>query len=344
MEYEFLNPGVAWLPVLGGAAVFLDLLVGDPALLPHPVRLLGGVAKSLESGLRQSAKQSQKEKKVAYRLAGALGTCIVVLAAAAGAYGLAALPTFGPLFALYLAYAGLALGALLREGRVVRRRLFEERDLLAARAALGMLVSRETKDLDRQGVMRGLAETISENANDAFVAPCFYLVLGGILGGAPEWGVAAMWAFKAASTLDSMWGYKTKKWRNFGFAAAKLDDVLAWVPARITALAMLATAALERRVNLRDIGTLWRSIGRDAASTDSPNAGWPMSAGAWLACAWVGGPAVYFGVRKEKPVLGPEQNEWTEARLRTLFSLVRSSCVGAAAASLALGTLILALR
>jgi len=205
-----------------------------------------------------------------------------------------------------------------------------------------MLVSRETKDLDRQGVMRGLAETISENANDGFVAPCFYFVLGGVIGNSPEWGVAAMWGFKAVSTLDSMWGYKTKKWRNFGYAAARTDDALAWLPARLTALAMLLTAVAERRVALGDLRTLWRSIAQDARATESPNAGWPMSAAAWLACAWIGGPAVYFGRIKEKPQLGPLQNDWTEARILTLFSLVRAACIAAAACFILAGFALLA--
>ena len=342
MDTAYFDPGIAWLPVLGGVAVFLDLLFGDPRLMPHPVRLLGDAANKLEPALRTLSKQSAVEKNsTALRIAGGLGVLLISLGAGAAAWGLSSLPTFGPLFALYLAYTGLALGALLREGRIVLRQLFDKRDLLASRAALGMLVSRETRDLDKQGVMRGLAETVSENANDGFVAPCFYMVLGGIAGGAPEWGLAGLWFFKAVSTLDSMWGYKTKKWRDFGFIAARTDDVLAWIPARITALAMLFTAMAEGRVELRSVLTLWKSIGKDAGTTESPNAGWPMSAAAWLSCAWVGGAAVYFGVRKDKPKLGPEQNEWTQARLQTLFELVRSSCVGSAAVMLALGTLAL---
>jgi len=345
MDSQFLDPGIAWLPVLGGAAVFLDMLLGDPSMLPHPVRLVGNVAQAVESGMRQIAGQVRQVKRSqALRRAGGAAVVIVVAMSGAAAWALASMPTFGPLFALYLAYAGLALGALLREGRIVRHRLFVERDLLAARAALGMLVSRETRDLDRQGVMRGLAETISENANDGFVAPFFWFTLGGVAGGGPEWAVASLWAFKAVSTLDSMWGYKTKKWKDFGYAAARLDDILAWLPARIAAMAMLLTAVAERRLALKDLRTLWASIARDAKTTASPNAGWPMSAAAWLACAWVGGPAVYFGKRKEKPTLGPEQNEWTEERMLTLFSLVRSSCIGAAAAMLALGFCLLVVR
>lgn len=368
------DPGVVWLPVLVGAAVLLDVYCGDPALLPHPVRILGNLAKGVEPLLRDVAKQGapgkdKDGKAKRLRVAGLFGVLLTAMLGGAGAWALASIPTFGPLLALYLAYAGLALGSLLKEGRKVHYQLWERRDLIAARPALAMLVSRETKDLDKQSLCRGLAETISENANDAFMAPCFFLVLGCVVGGVldgagipvgmgadkpfggawdtggsgPAMGVGFLWAYKAVSTLDSMWGYKTKKWRYFGWAAAKTDDILAWLPARLTALSMLLTTIIEHRASLRDAPTLWRSISKDAALTSSPNAGWPMSAAAWLACAWVGGPAVYFGKRVEKPVLGPEQNEWTEQRMLTLYRLVRSSCVLGAVLLVILGTVLLLL-
>ncbi len=334
------DPGFLWLAVLVGAAVLLDLAFGDPRLLPHPVRFLGALATSMEPLLRQAAGQAGDRRK-GLRRAGTFGVFFLALGAGAGAWGLSSLPSVGLIFALYLSYAGLALGSLLREGEKVRKRLFGDRDLPAARPALAMLVSRETRDLDSQGVMRGLAETMSENANDGFVAPCFYLVLGCTLGGSMEWGVGALWCYKAVSTLDSLWGYKNDKYRDFGRAAALADDVLAWLPARIAALAMLGTATFERRVDLKDVFPLWRSIKADARLVESPNAGWPMSAAAWLSCAWIGGPAVYFGELKDKPQLGPTQNEWTESRMQILFSLVRSSCIAVAMALTALGTAVL---
>jgi adenosylcobinamide-phosphate synthase len=166
-------------------------------------------------------------------------------------------------------------------------------------------------------VLRTLAETLSENLNDAFVAPFFFLSVA---------GPAGLWVYKAVSTLDSMWGYKTPRYKDFGWAAAKADDVLAFIPARLTGLAMIGAGALT--------GLNWRAaydnILADSGKTDSPNAGWPMAAAAWLLGASMGGPAVYFGEVKDKPVLGPE-GDWTLDKVRRLRSLVLATGLLAAA-------------
>jgi adenosylcobinamide-phosphate synthase len=209
---------------------------------------------------------------------------------------------------VYLAYAGLALGQLLKEGRKAAR-LIESGNLAAARQAVGWLVSRDTTSMGVDELRRTLAETLSENVSDGFVCPLFYLCIGGPVG---------LWAYKAVSTMDSMWGYRTERYNELGWACARMDDVLAYIPARLTMLFLLIAGAC--------LGLPWRlawaHAGRDARQMESPNAGWPMAACAWLLGAGMGGTAVYFGKVKQKPALGPHKQVWSPEKLATLLKLL----------------------
>lgn len=285
------------LPLL---ALGLDLLLGDPARLPHPVRGLGLLAERLEVWGRRLMPGG-------LFFWGGLSTLVLAGGAAALAHDLSRLPWIGWLLALYLAWSGLALRGLLDSSRAAAN-LLEQGDLPGARAALSGLVSRETAHLDADGVRRALAETVSENLNDAFVAPFFWLCL---------LGPGGLWFHKTVSTLDSMWGYRDERHERLGKFPARLDDLLAFIPARITALALILTGAL--------LGLDWRAAKARAASdarlSESPNAGWPMSAAAWLCGARIGGPAIYFGAEKDKPWIGPEGGFWDADKLETLFQL-----------------------
>lgn len=284
------------LPAL---AMVIDLIVGDPQRFPHPVRLIGRFLDWLEPRARAW--------KLGLRLAGALcvvltaGICFLVV------YALTEISLAGMLIAVYFAYAGLALGQLQDEGRDALD-LIEEGELEEAREAVGMLVSRDTSQMDEVELRRTLAETVSENLNDGFFAPLFYLVVG---------GPALMWAYKAVSTMDSMWGYRTERFKDLGWAAAKADDLLAYIPARLTALFFIGAGAMLRMP--------WRQardhVRADARTMESPNAGWPMAACAWLVQGTMGGQATYFGVAKSKPILGPAGQEWTPEKLKRLFRL-----------------------
>ncbi|MBN2140702.1 MAG: adenosylcobinamide-phosphate synthase CbiB [Desulfovibrionaceae bacterium] len=292
-------------------ALVLDLAFGDPARLPHPVRLIGRAAARLEGLCRTGG--------LNLRLAGTICLLLICLGAWFLTRLAAGIPVFGVLASIYLAYAGLALGGLVRECRAVHA-LIEAGRLDQARQALGLLVSREVAGLDESGLRRTLAETLSENLNDAFAAPFFFLVL---------FGVPGLWTYKAVSTLDSMWGYRTPEYARFGWASARADDVLAFVPARLTA-GFMVLAGWLMGLNAR---AAFRNTRPDARKTESPNAGWPMAAAAWLCGASMGGPAVYFGQRREKPVLGP-QGEWTSTRLAALLRLTTRAGLLAAAAIL----------
>ncbi|MEA5089377.1 adenosylcobinamide-phosphate synthase CbiB [Solidesulfovibrio sp.] len=287
-------------PLLLALAVALDLLLGDPPRLPHPVRAIGAAYAGCDRladrlGLRGRA----------------LGAaCVIgVTAASAGVVLLLTrLPAAGWVFGLYFAWTGLALGQLLREGRRAARFL-EKNDIEAARAVVAGLVSRDTSVLDADGLWRALAESVAENANDAFVAPLFWLALG---------GPAGLWAYKAVSTADSMWGYRTPRYARLGNFAARADDVLAWLPARLTVAAMWLAARLCGFG--KDVA--FAAVRRDAKKSASPNAGWPMAAAAWLCGAGMGGEAVYFGVRVRKPSMGPVAQRWNAARYARLGCLV----------------------
>jgi len=282
-------------------AFVLDLLLGDPRRLPHPVRLIGRWLDWLEP--------TAKALNLSQRVSGAF--CVLSTAALCylAVQFLSELKFFGLAMMFYLAYAGLALGELIDSARDALDLIEEDGRLDEARVAVGMLVSRSTTDMEADDLRKTLAETVSENFSDGFVAPMFYLVLG---------GPALMWAYKAVSTMDSMWGYKTDRFRDLGWAAARTDDLLAYIPARISAFVLIGVGALLR-LNWRESLSRFRA---DAATMDSPNAGWPMSACAWLMQGRMGGHATYFGEPKLKPTLGPAGQLWSIEKLKKLFRLV----------------------
>lgn len=176
--------------------------------------------------------------------------------------------------------AGMAVFTELRQG-----------DIPAARRALGMIVGRDTGHLESPEIVRGTVETVAENIVDAIISPLFFALLGG----AP----LAM-AYRAVNTLDSMVGYKNDKYRDLGWASARLDDVANYIPARITALLLTLCAALLRL----DWRRCWRTVRRDARLHPSPNSGYPESAVAGALGIRLGGENVYHGVTSFRAYMG----------------------------------------
>jgi adenosylcobinamide-phosphate synthase len=294
--------------------VGLDLLFGDPRDWPHPVRLVGWSLSRLEASARSCW--------LGPRLGGTLALAGLVLITATAAHALARLPLAGEILALYLGYAGLALGCLLRETEAVLA-LLDSGRLTAARVHLAGLVSRDTENMDEQDILRSLGETLAENFNDGFVAPFFWLCLA---------GPAALWGYKTVSTADSMWGYRTERFRDLGWAAARADDLLAWIPARLAALCIcLASWALLRPVSLTRIAD-------EARTMDSPNAGWPMSAAAHATGASMGGPTSYEGTIKDKPRLGPRDVPWSADKVRDMRRVLTLAAIIGALLLSALGS------
>ena len=306
----FHSSALYWLPLL---ALALDLAVADPRRLPHPVQFIGFLAGKMEAFCR---------RWFSPLVGGAIAAVLVVLHVWVGARLLLRLPLLGGLVALYLCWAGLALGTLLREGRAALA-LVESGSLDEARSSVQMLVTRDTSAMDRDGLRRSLAETLSENLNDGVIAPFFWLLLT---------GPAGLWAYKAVSTLDSMWGYKTERWLYFGKTAALADDVLAWIPARLTALFLYLSGlvmhlnmhrGISQNTRLSPTWSGWGKVMSDARQMASPNAGWPMATAAWLHGASMGGPTAYHGEVVDKPRLGPADQPWSTASLERLIRHIR---------------------
>ena len=293
------------LPLIG---FLLDLLFKDPPNWPHPVRWIGALLDRLEAW-------SRNQQLLSLRQAGMVSVLAAVSAASAISWFLVSLPLLGLAAALYLAYAGLSLAGLLQSAREVLGSV-DSGDLASARAQLGLLVSRDTSQLEREAIHSSLAETVSENFNDGFVAPLFFLFLG---------GPVALWAYKTVSTVDSMWGYREDAWKELGWFGARLDDVLAYVPARLSSLLLLLAAAI--------LGLNWRGAGKDIArqakQLESPNAGWPMATAAWCLQCTIGGTFLYRGKEKVKPRLGPPDSPWNASSVRRLLRLVLlAACLG----------------
>lgn len=283
----------------------LDLLLGDPRGWPHPVVWAGRLIQRLENLWTSLFGRC--------RLAGILLTVSTLLVAGGAAWGLLCLawflhPWLWGAASLWLAWTCLALRSLHRESLAVVRHL-EAGDLAAARQALSYIVGRDTGELGEAEILRAAIETVAENTSDGVIAPLFYLCLGG-----PVLGIL----FKAASTLDSMVGYKNERYREVGWASARLDDLLNLVPARLTGLFMVLAAAVLR---LDAAGAL-RVMRRDGRKPKSPNAGIPEAAVAGALGIRLGGPAVYFGQQVDKPTLGDDERPVTLAAYRQTVQLM----------------------
>jgi adenosylcobinamide-phosphate synthase len=305
-----LDPALWALPL--GAA--LDAVLGDPRGWPHPVRWIGRLIVRSESGLRRVAARASGAARFE-RAAGVLLAVIVVGLTAAAAWVLVALgdrlgPAAGVAVRVLLIYWGLAARSLGAEAL----RAAEAPDLATARRALALIVGRDTADLDRSEIGRACVETVAENCNDAVVAPLFWLALG---------GPAALWAFKAVSTLDSMVGYRNERYRHLGWASARLDDAMALVPARLTWLLIAAAALLRREHAARALRVGWR----DGRKHTSPNAAWPEAAMAAALGVQLGGPAAYGGIASLKPRLGDPGAAIEPATVRRAVGLMQTAAL-----------------
>ena len=269
----------------------LDLVVGDPHWLPHPIRLIGRLISGLERILRRVFPATPKGERAA-------GVVLVVLVCTIStACAIALLVLCGmasPWLALavesIMCYQMLATKALKDESMKVYDALAAG-DLAAARSAVSMIVGRDVERLDAAGVTRAAVETVAENASDGVVAPLLFMAVGG----APL-GVF----YKAVNTMDSMVGYRNEKYRYFGTAAARFDDVLNFVPARLSGVLMVCAASIARL----DAKGAWRIFLRDRRKHASPNSAHTEAACAGALDVALAGDAWYFGRLVEKPTIG----------------------------------------
>ena len=321
------------LAILAGC--ILDLLFGDPAGRFHPVCFIGKLISALENKLyRKSDPDRRKQNR------GTLLTVSVII--------ITALVTAGILVTALIAGKNtggiiyLILAALLCDSTLAVRDLRKEsmqvasalnKGLPDARKALSRIVGRDTENLDEAAVIRAAVETVAENTTDGAVSPLFFLFLG---------GPAAAMAYKAVNTMDSMIGYKNERYLHFGRAAAKLDDVLNFIPARIAALLWIAAAGLCGE----DMKGAWRIWRRDRFKHESPNSAQTESACAGSLQVALAGDAYYFGKLKKKPVIGDPVREITpdDIRRANRMMTVTSGLAMAAGMLLRVSVLYLLLR
>lgn len=296
------------LPLLIG--FLLDACIGDPYNFPHPIRLIGRMISALERVIRKKCRN--------LRAGGVLLVLTVLLVS-----------TTIPLALLLLCYRihpalGIAAESVLvcyllaarnlRDESMKVCRAAEQGDTERARKAVSMIVGRDTAELDRDGILRAAVETVAENTSDGVTAPLFYLALGGAAGG---------FFYKAANTMDSMIGYKNERYAELGRCAAKLDDLLNYVPSRFSALLMIAVCPLLR-LDAKQAFRIWR---RDRRKHASPNSAQTESACAGALHLRLAGDAWYFGTLHKKPYIGDDDRPIAPADIRRANRLMYGTSV-----------------
>ena len=296
------------LPLILGFG--LDCIVVDPYNIPHPIRLIGKIIGVLEKIIRRNMKN--------LRLGGFLLAIIVVT-----------FSTIIPLAILFVCYKinvilgiavetvmscyMLAAKCLCKESMKVCR-ASESGDIESARKAVSMIVGRDTTVLDKDGIIRAAVETVAENASDGVTAPLFYMGLGGAVGA---------FLYKSVNTMDSMIGYKNEKYADIGRFAAKLDDVLNYIPSRLTALLMVASAPIFR-LDAQNALRIWK---RDRRKHASPNSAQTESACAGALHVRLAGDAWYFGELHKKPYIGNDDRPIEAADIRRANCLMYGASV-----------------
>ncbi|WP_346859829.1 adenosylcobinamide-phosphate synthase CbiB [uncultured Draconibacterium sp.] len=274
------------LPLLAGFA--LDCILGDPQWLPHPIRLFGSAIsrgeKQLNTGENRKIKGALLASSLILFTFFVLRLFLVLLAQ---------FEILSLILSAVFVFYGLANHSLIRESLHVIRQL-NQNGVVAGRKQLSRIVGRDTSSLFENQIRTAVLETLAENLSDGVVAPLFYYAIG---------GVPAMMAYKMANTLDSMIGYKNKRYTQFGWFAAKLDDVLNFIPARLTAFLMVLIT-----LNYRGLKYIFKYGNKHA----SPNAGYPEAALAGILNCKFGGPNMYHGVLVDKPFIGKNNKTITD--------------------------------
>lgn len=292
-------------PVAVVVAFLIDLGIGDPRWMPHPVRAIGRI---IEQGESLSRSLSLSEKKA--------GICLTLFVVGL-VYGFTYLllflslglsPFLYHLVNVALIFTTLSVRSLGEAGLGVYRAL-ERGDLSQARNQVAALVGRDTEALNEAGIVRAGVESVAENTVDGVIAPLFYAFLGG----AP----LAM-AYKAINTLDSMVGYKNERYAQFGWASARLDDLANFIPARIAGLILPLAAGLRGKAGIRSLKTILR----DRRNHPSPNAGIPEAAVAGALGVQLGGMSCYQGTPSARPLIGDKINPLSPVRIKETVDMM----------------------
>lgn len=286
----------------------LDLILGDPHSFPHPVRLIGSLITKLESVLRKRAQNSKSE----WYAGGILVFFILLLSTGIPIIILSIAYWIHPYLMVFIesifCYQLLATKSLKVESMKVYSSL-QKGDIEEARYNVSMIVGRDTKNLTEEGIAKAAVETVAENTSDGSIAPLLFLFIGGAPLG---------FFYKAVNTMDSMIGYKNDKYLYFGRAAAKLDDILNYIPARISSYFMIFTALLLKL----DWSNAFRIYKRDRYNHASPNSAHTESVCAGALNIRLAGDAYYFGKLYKKPYIGDEGRKITYEDIRKANQLL----------------------
>ena len=286
----------------------LDLLLGDPHSFPHPVRLMGraiaGFTRKLNKGNRRKTK-------------GLLMAVLMILFTGGISFGVLFVSyrihfTVGIFIEAVMTYQCLAAKQLRVESMKVMTALRDD-GLEAGREAVSMIVGRDTKELSEEGVIKAAIETVAENSSDGVIAPMIFLAIGG-----PVLGMI----YKAVNTMDSMVGYKNDEFSSFGFFPAKLDDVLNFIPSRVTAILMIAACNSGRNFDSKNA---YRIFKRDRLKHASPNSAQTEAAAAGALHLQLAGDASYFGVIHHKEFIGDPDRKPMLQDIRRMNDLMYST-------------------
>ena len=280
--------------LIGG--FLLDLVLGDPHTPYHPACIIGKYISGYEKLLRKHLLKDNAGEKLQKRAGIYLVVLVLITATLIPALLLMAVYWMHPYVGLgaemIMCYAVLAARSLQTESMKVYDALQTD-GLEAGRKAVSMIVGRDTQNLDEKGVTKAAVETIAENFSDGVVAPMFYMILGGTVAG---------YFYKAVNTMDSMVGYKNEKYLYFGRAAAHLDDIVNYIPARISALVMIGTSFLMKL----DGPNAWKIFIRDRHNHASPNSAQTEAVAAGALDVMLAGDAYYFGQLYHKKTIGDD--------------------------------------
>jgi adenosylcobinamide-phosphate synthase len=293
-------------------AAFLDYLIADPPRLPHPVQVMGSMISFLTKIVINLTKNSTGR-----RLAGVvLGMGLILGSGGLAWLAIALSKDISILLSFSLQVILLAscfAGRSLRQAAIAVLTPFKNNEIATARTQLSYYVGRDTENLSATEILRAVLETIAENTTDGVTAPLFYALVGLFLPGVGSVPLAI--AYKAASTLDSMVGYQREPYTDLGWFSAKFEDILTWLPCRLTVVSIGLIA--------RQPLTVWRICQRDATQDPSPNAGWSECAYAVVLGVQLGGKNTYQGEIKEKPLLGNPEQPITEEKIEQALHLTR---------------------
>ncbi|MBF0472212.1 MAG: cobalamin biosynthesis protein CobD [Nitrospirae bacterium] len=297
-------------------AFLIDLAIGDPSSRLHPIILIGRLISFFERFLRKSYRSHLIEILI--------GGIVVILVVGITYFISLIFINITNKFDIIISSSLIALAGSFTISTKslcshVKRVINKLDNLDQARKALSLIVGRDTKNLDKQAILRAAIETLSENASDGIIAPIFYFAIGGL---------PLAFAYKAINTLDSMIGYKNEKYLYFGKVAARLDDIANFIPSRITGLLLIVSSFILKikYIELKPLNGI-KIMFRDGQNHTSPNAGIPESAVAGIFGIRLGGPSIYDGKVINKPYIGDDLNFLNDAVILTAIKIVKLAAI-----------------